>query len=78
MVSSLKGASGDWDSAIMHASFDPQDAEAILSILPFSRPDSLCWHFDKFGKFSVKSAYWLVSQNPFLASSSSQQPLSAW
>ncbi|KAL5758152.1 hypothetical protein ACOSP7_020763 [Xanthoceras sorbifolium] len=63
---------------LVRDSFSPEDAEYILSIPPSSHEDALCWHFDKLGKFSVKSAYWLASQNPDLARSSSPAPLASW
>ncbi|KAL5864315.1 hypothetical protein ACOSQ3_001829 [Xanthoceras sorbifolium] len=77
-VSLLKGASGDWDTKLVRDSFSLEDAEYILFIPPSSCEDAPCWHFDKLGKFSVKSAHWLASQNPDLASSSSSAPLASW
>ncbi|KAL5773184.1 hypothetical protein ACOSQ2_013108 [Xanthoceras sorbifolium] len=76
MVSSLKGASGDWNAKLVRASFSSDEADAILPIPSYIRQDSLCWHFDKFGRFSVTSEYWLASQDPSQASSSTQSPLS--
>ncbi|KAL5806493.1 hypothetical protein ACOSQ4_029226 [Xanthoceras sorbifolium] len=51
--------------------------DAILSIPPSSpyTDDSHCWHYDKSGIYSVKSANWLSMQNNDRASSSSSGSL---
>ncbi|KAL5854197.1 hypothetical protein ACOSQ4_003999 [Xanthoceras sorbifolium] len=61
-VSALIGASGSWCRGLVHFYFRPEEAAAILSIPLCSSPlrDSLTWHFDKKGYFSVKSAYRLA------------------
>ncbi|KAL5865105.1 hypothetical protein ACOSQ3_002619 [Xanthoceras sorbifolium] len=69
---------GDWNMELVKNSFSPENADAILSIPHSPREDALCWHFDKLGKFSVRSAYWLAIHNPSLAYSSSAVPLSSW
>ncbi|KAL5801831.1 hypothetical protein ACOSQ3_033463 [Xanthoceras sorbifolium] len=40
-------------------SFFEDEADCILFIPYSQRPNSICWHYDKHGQFSVKSAYWL-------------------
>ncbi|KAL5550226.1 hypothetical protein UlMin_000402 [Ulmus minor] len=56
-VSSLITASGSWDSSIIRESFHEDEAEAILS-LPLPRrstPDTLLWHYDKSGHYTVRN-----------------------
>jgi len=49
---------GTWDSELVNDTFWEDDASIILSIPVFEGWDnSLAWHFDKRGLFSVKSAY---------------------
>ncbi|KAL5751838.1 hypothetical protein ACOSP7_022022 [Xanthoceras sorbifolium] len=75
MVSVLKGTSGAWNVELIRASFSQKEADTILSIPPSQRQEAFCWHFDKFDKFTVKSAYWLATQNLQSASSSSRASL---
>ncbi|KAL5767087.1 hypothetical protein ACOSQ2_013870 [Xanthoceras sorbifolium] len=61
-VANLKNPSGGWDSNLVWSSFLPDDAKMILN-LPCSssiHPDSLLWHQDSKGNYSVKSGYWLT------------------
>ncbi|KAL5765128.1 hypothetical protein ACOSQ2_017722 [Xanthoceras sorbifolium] len=61
-----KGKVG-WNINLVRSSFLEEDAEAILQ-LPlsiFPRQDSVLWHYDRYGNFSVKSAYKLAFQNNF-------------
>ncbi|KAK3230518.1 hypothetical protein Dsin_002399 [Dipteronia sinensis] len=54
-------ASGEWNRRLISDSFIPDDANLILS-LPCSSnitSNSLVWHSDKFGAYSVKSRYHL-------------------
>ncbi|KAL5787634.1 hypothetical protein ACOSP7_004583 [Xanthoceras sorbifolium] len=67
----MKSTSSGWNSDLNHASFFLEEVEAILAIPSSSRQDALCWHFDIFEKFSIKSAYWLASQDLDSPSSSS-------
>ncbi|KAK3222717.1 hypothetical protein Dsin_009742 [Dipteronia sinensis] len=68
-VSSLKMSLGGWNTKLICESFIADDADLILS-LPCSAqsvPDSILWHYDKFGVYSVRSAYHLgctVPSNP--------------
>ncbi|KAL5568229.1 hypothetical protein UlMin_024804 [Ulmus minor] len=58
-VSSLIIASGSWDSSLIRESFHEDEAEAILS-LPLPRrstSDTLLWHYDKSGHYTVRSGY---------------------
>ncbi|KAK2658363.1 hypothetical protein Ddye_004896 [Dipteronia dyeriana] len=53
--------SGGWNHQLVRDSFLPMDAELIL-VLPLissSDRDSLVWHFDRFGCYSVRSGYWV-------------------
>ncbi|KAK3230810.1 hypothetical protein Dsin_002691 [Dipteronia sinensis] len=57
----LKLPFGFWNDDLIWESFMSDDIEIILGIpcSSSSRQDSLIWHFEKFGFFSVKSAYHL-------------------
>ncbi|KAL5844811.1 hypothetical protein ACOSQ4_010769 [Xanthoceras sorbifolium] len=59
MVSFLKTVTGSWDSELVHCSFHADEADAILSILSTCHfvADSICWHYDSRGLFSVKNGY---------------------
>ncbi|KAK2645797.1 hypothetical protein Ddye_020992 [Dipteronia dyeriana] len=62
MVNDLKDQEGLWDVSLIRQSFSMEEADAILS-LPSSRSviqDSLLWHFDKSGNYSVQSGYKLA------------------
>ncbi|KAL5566290.1 hypothetical protein UlMin_029454 [Ulmus minor] len=79
-VSSLITASGAWDSNLIRTSFHPDEAEAILS-LPLPRqkvPDSLLWHYDKSGHYTIRSGYWLASKNKGVPSSSTTSHTAWW
>ncbi|KAL5765974.1 hypothetical protein ACOSP7_016591 [Xanthoceras sorbifolium] len=78
MVSSLKTASGDWNTGLVRSSFSPEDADVILVLPPFLCQDTLCWHFDKARKFFVRSAYWLAMQSPSQANNSSLSSMASW
>lgn len=44
----------------------PQELEAVLSIIPLTQSncrDKLIWNYNRNGKFSVKTAYWLASKD---------------
>ncbi|KAK2644116.1 hypothetical protein Ddye_019311 [Dipteronia dyeriana] len=60
-VQMLKTPSGAWNERFIREHFLTEDAESILSIpCSFSQTnDSLTWHYEKLGCFSVKSAYHL-------------------
>ncbi|KAL5543298.1 hypothetical protein UlMin_011008 [Ulmus minor] len=78
-VSSLITASGSWDSSLIRESFHEDEAEAILS-LPLPKrttPDTLRWHYDKSGHYTVRSGYWLAN-NCRSVPSSSTSSLNSW
>ncbi|KAL5560568.1 hypothetical protein UlMin_036779 [Ulmus minor] len=77
-VSLLKTAMGQWDSSLIHASFHPNEVEAILSLPAPSRPipDSLTWHYDKRGHYTVRSGYWVAKRGMGTSSSSSSNQTS--
>ncbi|KAL5809057.1 hypothetical protein ACOSQ3_029748 [Xanthoceras sorbifolium] len=56
------------------------DAKAILSQPLPSQPwsDSLLWHYNKDGVYSVKSGYWLAERLISVTSSSSFSSLASW
>ncbi|GLU13484.1 hypothetical protein SLE2022_301180 [Rubroshorea leprosula] len=54
---------GEWDITKLNASFRNQVSWEILKIPIGACEDSLVWHHDKYGNFSVKSAY-LLAYNP--------------
>ncbi|KAL5817683.1 hypothetical protein ACOSQ3_026061 [Xanthoceras sorbifolium] len=58
-VAALLSRPGCWSKGLVEFYFNSEEAASILSIPLCSRPieDSLIWHFDKRGFFSVKSAY---------------------
>ncbi|GLT34293.1 hypothetical protein SLA2020_088170 [Shorea laevis] len=51
---------GEWDITKLNASFSNQVSREILKIPTGACADSLVWHYDKYGNFSVKSAYLLA------------------
>ncbi|KAL5576702.1 hypothetical protein UlMin_018401 [Ulmus minor] len=60
-VSTLIAENGRWNESLIRSSFLDFEADLILSLpRPLSSfRDSYCWHIDKRGNFSVKSAYHL-------------------
>ncbi|KAL5848337.1 hypothetical protein ACOSQ4_006350 [Xanthoceras sorbifolium] len=65
---------------LVRTSFFEDEAYCILSIPPSPRPDTICWHYDKYGQFLVKSAYWIGMNlvNNVIGSSSSSTAISGW
>ncbi|TXG66198.1 hypothetical protein EZV62_007473 [Acer yangbiense] len=59
LVSDLSLPYGEWNSDLVHNTFRPDDATLILNLprLSPNRDDTLCWHFDKRGFYSVRSGY---------------------
>lgn len=55
-----------WNVSLIKDLFEPDSANAILSIHlpPNPRPDKLIWTLNPNGKFSVKSAFHIVTQPP--------------
>lgn len=54
----INPVTGQWDMDLLQQSFCQEDIELISSIpLREGMEDSLAWHFDPKGNFSVKSAY---------------------
>lgn len=65
-----------WQPHLLQGLFTNHEAEAILKIpLSLRNPvDRLVWHFDRSGRYNVKSGYWAwksISAAPTIASSSS-------
>ncbi|GKV39420.1 hypothetical protein SLEP1_g47185 [Rubroshorea leprosula] len=59
-VCELLDDGGEWDITKLNLSFSNQECREILKIPTGACPDSFIWHYDKVGKFSVKSAYFLA------------------
>ncbi|KAK3212444.1 hypothetical protein Dsin_017150 [Dipteronia sinensis] len=66
LVSHLITPSGGWNIEKIRNNFSVEDVEAVLSI-PLSRSswkDSIIWHYDQKGIYTVKNGYWVGrSQN---------------
>ncbi|TXG50387.1 hypothetical protein EZV62_022911 [Acer yangbiense] len=79
VVSELCHPSGAWNSELIRNSFLPDDASLILSLprLSPAQDDSLCWHFDKRGFYTVRSGYKVALDLKKGIGSSSMQ-LSPW
>ncbi|KAH7569535.1 hypothetical protein JRO89_XS06G0180800 [Xanthoceras sorbifolium] len=60
-VNQLKSPSGGWDVDLIKSVFFQVDVDSILSIPPCSTltNDVLVWHFDLYGRYTVKSGYWV-------------------
>lgn len=64
LVNELMLEPGIWNEQLIKDNFLAHEAEAILSI-PLARrlrPDIAIWHFQKDGKYTVKSGCWLASE----------------
>lgn len=54
----INPVTGDWDVERVKELFWEEDQRCILALPVFEGRDNiLAWHFDKYGKFSVPSAY---------------------
>ncbi|KAL0284756.1 UNVERIFIED_CONTAM: hypothetical protein Sradi_7189600 [Sesamum radiatum] len=59
-VSELLSEEGEWNEEFMQTVFRPEDIGAINGISPCrGTPDKLRWHFEKHGRYEVKSTYHL-------------------
>ncbi|KAL5854093.1 hypothetical protein ACOSQ4_003895 [Xanthoceras sorbifolium] len=58
-VCMLKGPTRWWNLPLIMVNFLPVDQQAILAFpSSLSRlPDSICWHFDHSGEYTVRSGY---------------------
>ncbi|KAL0458057.1 UNVERIFIED_CONTAM: hypothetical protein Slati_0432900 [Sesamum latifolium] len=62
-VSELLDENGEWKVDLLHTVFLPEYAEAILGITrSLGGQDSIRWHYERNGRYSVKSAYHLLSK----------------
>ncbi|KAL5554050.1 hypothetical protein UlMin_041451 [Ulmus minor] len=79
-VSLLKTATGQWNSSLITDSFHPDEAAAILSLPTPNRPtaDSLTWHYNKRGHYTVRSGYWVAKGGMETISSSSSSNHIPW
>ncbi|KAH9741755.1 putative reverse transcriptase/RNA-dependent DNA polymerase [Citrus sinensis] len=72
-VAELISPKGEWKRDWIQQHFIKEDAE-IISRIPLPRHtamDELCWHYDKLGKYSVKSGYQLALKEKFPSAPSS-------
>ncbi|KAK3218383.1 hypothetical protein Dsin_012353 [Dipteronia sinensis] len=79
-MDSFKLQDGSWDDVLVRQSFSEEEAEAILS-LPSSRiglNDSIIWHFDNSGVYSVRSGYWIAKDKDSNPSCISLNPSVSW
>lgn len=54
----INPVTGQWDRILINDLFWEEDARVILALpVHEGREDVLAWHFDRLGRFSVKSAY---------------------
>ncbi|CAN1800986.1 Putative ribonuclease H protein At1g65750 [Linum perenne] len=55
----------EWDEELLESLFPAEEAEAIMSTVTAesSRKDEIIWHYEKKGRYSVKSAYRLYMVN---------------
>ncbi|KAK2664585.1 hypothetical protein Ddye_003159 [Dipteronia dyeriana] len=79
-VSSIISPSGGWNVPLIHASFLKDDVDTILSMPTSSSlmDDSLFWHFNRSGVYSVRSGYKVGKSLVCRESSSSSNALEAW
>ncbi|KAL5784031.1 hypothetical protein ACOSQ2_006423 [Xanthoceras sorbifolium] len=80
VASLISPSSHSWDLAKFDQVFVAADRDSILEI-PLSLgdcADSLIWHFDKTGEYSVKSGYRVAAQEKLSLSGSSSSPDSKW
>ncbi|GLT34775.1 hypothetical protein SLA2020_092720 [Shorea laevis] len=72
---------GEWDITKLHDCFNDEDCREILKIPMGECADQLVWHYDKYGRFTVKSAYLLTLQvvhEPSMHSDSTILTSSEW
>ncbi|KAK2646281.1 hypothetical protein Ddye_021476 [Dipteronia dyeriana] len=80
IVNQLITLSGNWDAGKIKANFMKEDTVAILGLLMgLSRmEDSVIWHYELHGLYSVKSGYWLRSAIVDVPSSSGLNETVTW
>ncbi|KAL0440364.1 UNVERIFIED_CONTAM: hypothetical protein Slati_2519400 [Sesamum latifolium] len=63
-VSYLITATHEWDEELIQSEFCPDDVNCILGIGLSGRgeEDTLIWHFDRQGRFAVRSAYQVATK----------------
>ncbi|KAL0345326.1 UNVERIFIED_CONTAM: hypothetical protein Sradi_4363900 [Sesamum radiatum] len=63
VVGDLLDEEGEWNETLVRTVFCSEDVVAILGITrTTSSHDQLRWHYEKNGRYTVKSAYRLLSQ----------------
>ena len=79
-VQDLKLPSGGWNKDLIHEYFLLDDTKMILSLLCVSSPtaDSLIWHYDKLGSYSMKGRYHLGCELVSTPSSSGLSQAESW
>lgn len=64
---------GAWNTDLLTIATSPEDTAVIKKIPPNLRmEDKLIWHYDKYGKYSVKAGYKWFQKSRFWSSSSSE------
>ncbi|XP_052299727.1 uncharacterized protein LOC127903105 [Citrus sinensis] len=75
-VAELISPEGEWKRDMIQQNFIKEDAE-IISRIPqprYTALDELCWHYDKLGKYLVKSGYQIALKEKFPSAPSSSNP----
>ncbi|KAL2244171.1 UNVERIFIED_CONTAM: hypothetical protein Sindi_0535100 [Sesamum indicum] len=79
MVDVLLDDDGRWDEEMVRSEFNPLDAEWILNTPTHAgEADRLLLHYNKKGKFSVRSAYWFASHSATMGTSSQWEEGAIW
>ncbi|KAL5819962.1 hypothetical protein ACOSQ4_023804 [Xanthoceras sorbifolium] len=80
VVSQLKLANGAWNVALLDQLLPLLDVAAIISLPPFasSLPDSLLWHYEKSGSYSVRSGYKVALASSDVARGSGLSSSKSW
>ncbi|KAK9209014.1 hypothetical protein WN944_001375 [Citrus x changshan-huyou] len=75
-VAELISPEGEWKRDMIQQHFIKEDVEIILMI-PLPRHttlDELCWHYDKLGKYSVKSGYQIALKEKISSAPNNSNP----
>ncbi|KAL0433186.1 UNVERIFIED_CONTAM: hypothetical protein Slati_2652900 [Sesamum latifolium] len=71
MIAELLDENGNWNEALIEDVFRSDDVEAILGIsISAGGQDQFRWHYEKIGRYFVRSAYRLLSQGTLIPAQS--------
>ena len=75
-VADLIGLEREWKMDLIRQHFVQEDADIIqrIPLLRSSARDELCWHYDKLGRYSVKSGHQIALKEKFQNVPSSSNP----